>query len=347
MTTLRNLLIAFALLWAMLSSAPIWAANRFLTCPTTCTITAIDTTIWGAASGGVGASVPGTGDAVILDTATCVGGVTCTATMGSGYNPTWQSVALGTCTASTTGCVFDASVNNNNITLTSNGCFNGSGTGTRTILAGSGTWTCSAVNAAWTMTTTTNLSNPTTAFSALSIVMSGAATTVNTFATGAGGVVYGSVTFSANNNVNMAGSGITIGTFSITGPSQVSFPQGATTTVTNAFNWIGTSSNPILITNSNPNNGVATLTTGSGTTNSCTWCGFKSITFTPVGGSTLAATNSFNFSGNSGTGFTITPPIVGGGKIIGGSLMVPGNDNKVCDGFVGKLPYRVEWKKCA
>src|SRR3954469_16922347 len=84
------------------------AANRFLTCTTTCTITAADTSIWGSVSGGTGASVPSTFDDVILDAGTCVAGTTCTATMGAAYNPTWQSFTMSACTASTAGCIFEA-----------------------------------------------------------------------------------------------------------------------------------------------------------------------------------------------------------------------------------------------
>jgi len=105
-------LFGFALLaLAFLAPDLAQAANRFLTCTTACTITAADTSIWGTASGGTGASVPGSGDAVILDGNTCVGGTTCTATMGAAYNPTWQSFDMSACTASTSGCIFDANTN--------------------------------------------------------------------------------------------------------------------------------------------------------------------------------------------------------------------------------------------
>src|SRR6185369_2856541 len=136
--------LAPLILWLLLC-LPAEAANRFLTCAVTCTITAADTTIWGTTSGGTGASVPGSSDAVILDAATCVGGVTCTATMGAGYNPTWQSITMGACTASTTGCIFDWSANNNNVTLSAATGLNNNNTGTRTLNMGAGNWTFTGV----------------------------------------------------------------------------------------------------------------------------------------------------------------------------------------------------------
>src|SRR6476620_2626099 len=148
----------FLLAFAFLAPDVAQAANRFLTCATTCTITAIDTSIWGTTTGGTGASVPGASDDVILDGATCVGGTTCTATMGAGYNPTWISVTQSACTASTAGCILDLSANNNNVTVTGSNCYTNTGAGTRTINMGSGTWTCSnnsaiySINASLTYT---------------------------------------------------------------------------------------------------------------------------------------------------------------------------------------------------
>jgi hypothetical protein len=70
---------------------------------------------------------------------------------------------LGACTASTTGCIIDASVNNTNFTIDdagggNAGLFNGSGIGTRAWKAGTGTYNLTATSASLfiEMSTTTN-----------------------------------------------------------------------------------------------------------------------------------------------------------------------------------------------
>src|SRR5258708_36798458 len=80
------------------------AANRFAVCTTTCTWDGASTAMWSTSSGGAtGASVPGASDPVIFDGSTCVGGTTCTTTVNT--NPTIASLTMGSCTASTTGCI--------------------------------------------------------------------------------------------------------------------------------------------------------------------------------------------------------------------------------------------------
>jgi len=75
-----------------------------------------------------GRQFPVSADNVTLDAATCVGGTTCTITVNTNFNIT--ALTMGACTASTTGCILDFSINNNNVTLTG-GLFDVSGTGTR------------------------------------------------------------------------------------------------------------------------------------------------------------------------------------------------------------------------
>ncbi len=301
------------------------AANRFLTCNTACTITASDTTIWGTTTGGTGASVPGSSDAVILDGATCVGGTTCTATMGAGYNPTWQSITMGACTASTTGCIFDWSVNNNSPTLTASNAFSGSGTGTRNFKMGNGTWTISnntAASTLWTMATTTNL---TFTANSSTIVFSGNSTGTLTF--NGGGLTYSTVTFngaSSRGGFIIAGSN-TIATLNVAAPNVLGFTNSTTTTVTNAFAFVGTSANPIDI-QSTSFGSAATISIATGTA-TLTWGSVRGLTC--QGGATFTASNAFDNGFNSG--ITITGPTSGGGpNIIGGWLLerdFPANDN--------------------
>lgn len=298
----RFILALFALAFLTVSAE---AANRFLTCNTTCTITAADTSIWGTTSGGTGASVPGSSDAVILDAATCVGGTTCTATMGSGYNPSWQTLTMGACTASTSGCILDFSANNNNITLQ---VFSGTGTGVRTLNMGNGTWTIAGGTAAnvWDLTTVTNLT-----FAANSSTITyGTSSNQNRNFIG-GGKTYNNVNFSetiAARGTIVSGNP-TITTMTITAPMNLSIANASTLTVTNAPTFTGTAANPILFGSTS---GTSTFSVASGSV-TCTWCVIQNVTFS--GGATFTASNSLSMGGNSG--ITVSTPSSGGG-IIGG-----------------------------
>lgn len=208
--------------------------------------------------------------------------------------------------------------NNQNVTA---GNFASSNTNTRTVTMGSGTWTLvgdDSLGYTWDTSTTTGLTfNKNT--STLSFTNTGLISV--TFNSGAPTGGFNIVNFGANSTgtfFSIVG-GPTIATLGITAPNYIRFQAGLTTTISNAFAWTGTSSNPILIASSSAGISPAAITTGSATSNTAAWTGFNAITFTPVGGSTLNATNSLNFGGNSGTGFTITPPSTGGGgRIIGG-----------------------------
>lgn len=285
------------------------AANRFLTCATTCTITAIDTTIWGAASGGVGATVPGSGDAVILDAGTCVGGVTCTATMGAGYNPTWQSITMGTCTASTAGCILDLSVNNNNVTLTP-GVFSpgaSGSTGTRTLKCGSGTFTITASNAIlWDVSSATNL---TLQCSSATIIFNAGNISTQTFSS-AGAQTYGTfqVTGRTNGSVVSILGGSTFSAITMNGQGNIIFP--AATTV-GTLNIQGTStSSPVYFAAASASATATITVTSSGTISNA---GLARIV---IATTAVNATSSFDFGGNS-IGGIISPPTGGGGRCIG------------------------------
>lgn len=264
-----------------------------------------DNTHWSQTSGGANnTTAAGSSDAATLDGSSGGGTVTIDTDL------TLQSMTWGAFTGT-----IDNSANHNMTFTTANG-FSGSGTGARTFTGGSGTYTLSAAGTTWVMSPSTNLTNPTTAFSSATVAISGVGTTAQCTFTG-GSITYGTVNLNANKGVTLTGTSGTIGTLNITGPNQILFAQGVTVTISNAFAWTGTSSNPISFASTGPTFGNATITTGSGTTNTAAWAGFNRITFTPVGGSTLAATNSLDFGLNSGTGFTITAPSVGGGGSVG------------------------------
>jgi len=307
---LRNSLISLFLLILNFAAN---AANVFGVCTVTCTWDASSTAMWSASSGGAtGAAVPGSGDAVIFDAATCVGGVTCTITVNT--TVTVQSITMGACTASTTGCILDFSVNNNNVTLSLAGAsaFSGSGTGTRNLKMGNGTWTLTSTTANWTMTTTTNLT-----FSAGSSTISftGANTTTSSRLFNGGGLTYNVVSFGASGSnmgtTQIAGAN-TYATLNLTAPLHAVF-NNATHTITNAFTWTGTSSNPLLIRTSSVTN-PAVISTANNST--LAWAGIAGITF--QGGGTFSASNSMDYGNNTGITITVPNVVATGGKIIGG-----------------------------
>lgn len=100
----------------------------------------------------------------------------------------------------------------------------------------------------------------------------------------------------------------TIGTLNLTGPVQVIFNASITFTVTNAINWAGTSSNPLLILGGASFTPTVSLT-GGGT---IAWAMIGGITFT---GSAATTSNSLALPGNSG--ITVNVPSGGGGSSIG------------------------------
>lgn len=306
-SVLRVAFLLFALLWVTEAGA----VSRFLTCSTSCTITAIDTTIWGSASGGTGASVPVAGDDVILDTATCVGATTCTATMGPGYSPTWLTLTMGACTASTTGCVLDFSVSNNSITITSSLSF--TGTGTRALKCGSGTFTFTGTSG--NVVDNNVLTNGTLTCGSAPLVFT--ATTVNSRNFRGGGSSYGALTVNANSSrgqFTLLGAN-TFASLSAAAGTTFLLPTGTTTTITAAPTLTGTASLPISFINQ-ATGGASVLAFTSGTFS----IDYGSFWFVTVSGGTARnATNSFDMGDNSGfSSFTGPTAGGGGGRIIGG-----------------------------
>lgn len=199
--------------------------------------------------------------------------------------------------------------------------FNSSNSNTRTLTMGTGnTWTVTGDDntagngSAWLMSTTTGLTfNKGTA----TIAFNSTSTANKTFAAGNPSGGYPTVTFGALSNGprwNILG-GPTIATLNITAPNYIAFGGGTTTTVTNAFNFVGTASNPILLfDNTGLNFTAATISVASGSPSGA----FVSLLgITCAGGATFAFTNSFDIGGNTNCGI-VAPVTGGGGRIIGG-----------------------------
>ena len=263
---------------------------------------ASDTTHWSTSTGGAGgASVPGSGDAVIFNELSAPLGGTCTVNT----TVTVQSITMGAFTG-----VLDFSANNNNVTLSL--AFSGTGTGVRTLNMGNGLWTVQGFNNnTWDYSTVTNLTHVANN-STLSFIPS--TTPVGSIAFVGGGRSFNIVTHSGVTNQQalvISGSPI-IATLIITAPANVLFAAGTTTTISNAPSWFGTSANQFFI-GSSSTTGVATVVL-SASGGGAQWAAIRGLTVTT---NALTATNSFDLKGN--TLVTITPPSAGGGaRIING-----------------------------
>jgi len=292
----------FSLLFLLCTVTLADAANRFAVCATTCTWDGASTAMWSTTTGGAtGASVPGSADAVILDGATCVGGTTCTITVNT--SPNILSLTMGNCTASTTGCILDFSVNNNNLAATT---ISLTGTGTRTLKMGSGTWTITGTGTLWTLATATNI---TLTPGASNLIFQVNNIQAGTFTT-ANGITYGHITIAAQ--LTPASGGImgfsnntfTIGTLSVLTPNFLDFGNG-TPTFTNALSLLGSGSGGLAIQN-------GTFTVAAGSTMS-----FATLFNTHWAGAPTA-TNSFDQGINTGIAITNSGS---GGCILGGWLL--------------------------
>ncbi len=319
--------LVLALLLCLLATS-VEAANRFARCATTCTWDNSSTAMWSTTSGGgTGASAPTSTDAVFFDGATCTGGTTCTTTVNANLNI--FSLTMGACTASTTGCIIDFSVNNNTVAMTG---LSISGTGVRTLKMGSNTWTITVSGLMIDATTVTNMTF--TPGTSNLVLQPTANLTQSTFCVCSTSVVWGHVTVasfltpgSTEGTLVFPGTNFTIGTLSINAPNKVIFTNGGTITVTNPVTWAGTSGTS-SINISNSTDGIAgtagSVALAAGST--MNWATFNTMTFT---GSPVAS-NSFNLGRN--TGITINPP-GGGGCIIGGWLLWRDMPENINDNF--------------
>lgn len=282
------------------------AAARFAVCTTTCTWDNSSTAMWSTTSGGAtGASAPTSSDDVTLDAATCVGGTTCTITTFAG-TISINSLTMSACTASTSGCILEASTNNTNFTIA--GSHTNTGAGARTINMGTGTWTFTGASSLWNVNASLTLSAASS-----TINLSSGSPAVRQFVGGA--KTYGTVIISggANSFLTLTSAAGTFGTFTVGAPNRIWMPAGQTHTFTTITTVTGTSSTPVLFAST----GNTAVTFSSPNNWTCDWCGFSYTTFS--GGGTFSASNSLSFGNN--TGITISPPSGGGGgggRIIGG-----------------------------
>lgn len=256
--------------------------------------TPTNTTNWSATSGGTGGqSVPGAADDATWDASS--GGGTCTLNFGG-------TIALNSITNNAFTGTWDNSVNNNNITLALTGtAYNCSGSGVRTIKLGSATYTLTANSCTFGFNPASNL---TLTASAATLSFTGAAGTRNI--TAGGSQTFGTVSFGASSGNGFCHliSAMTIGTLNITAPNVVQFNANATTTISNAFTWNGSSGSEIYLS-SDAFSTTATIAAAAGST--AAYCAFRDMTFT----GSPTASNSFDLLHNSG--ITIAGPSAGGG----------------------------------
>lgn len=237
---------------------------------------------------------------------------------------------LATSGITVTAGTLDLATNNPNVTtgaITAN-------TASSTLNCGSGTWTIisASSNAAWL---TINAAAVSCASATISFV-NAAPTALRGFAPGSG-QSFGTLNLSGSGSTSTnswavsigaaTGQSITIGTLNITAPLTVEAAGGTTVNVTNAPNWSGTPTAPIVLQTSNTTGTNNSVTFGLNGSPTLTGLLLGNVAFSGVGG--LTASNSVGIGNYSG--ITLTAPASGGGgRIIGGFLMqrdLPANDN--------------------
>lgn len=243
------------------------------------------THIAATSNGAGGASYPGSGDTLTLDSNSGGGTVTFAA------DHTLQSFSM----SSFTGTV-DNSANNNNITLTNNTgtVFNASGSATQTLNMGNGVWTVSGTAALWNTVNnnlTLNANSSTLRFTGVA-----ATERLQTL----GNKTYNIIDFDGVGAYRVSSTG-TI-TSLVLGPG-VSLQVPSITI--NGISSTATLSSPATLTSNNY--GTAVTVSGNATF-TISNCAIKDLTFS--GGNTRTANNSFNLGNNSG--ITINAPSGGG-----------------------------------
>lgn len=275
-------------------------ANRFWVLGTG-TWDASDTTHWATTSGAGsgGASVPGASDVAIFD-----------ASSGGGTVTVNTTVAITSITAGAFTGTLDFGTNNNNVTLSGNASFTGSGT--RSINMGSGTWTFTGGGKVFDCATSTNL---TPTFQNAPLVLSANSTSREV---AGGGQTLNSLTVSSNSTkgqVLLSNTGTTFSSITVNDGNTLVLTQLQTFNVSGALTMTGTSSAPVGLMASTAGANIATLSVGSAST--IDWGAIFAITESGAG--TITASNSFDLGRN--TNITITAPSGGGGggqRVFGG-----------------------------
>lgn len=254
------------------------------------------TTHWSTTSGGAnGASVPGSSDVAVFD-ANSGGG---TVTLNFGGTITVQGITTGAFTGT-----WDNSVNNNNITMSAQTAFNGSGTGTRTIKLGSATYTWSFAGTGGTGFSFGVATNLTLIGGSETWVISGASQTSKSLNTG--GKSMGSLTVNANCGVVVLSGTTTLAAITLNAGTALQLSTSGVTAT--SLSVAGSSSAPVLLLSTTLGT-QAPLTITSGT-QSLSWAALRDINCT--GGATFTASNSSDLGNNSG--ITITAPVTGASR---------------------------------
>ena len=305
---LRFCIVALVAQFAFSTAAS--AASRFWVGGTG-TWSSSNTTSWSATTGGSGGqSVPGSGDTATFDSNSGGG----TVTVNAPNNSTGAAqVSISSLTLTNFTGTLDFSANNNNVTI--GGGLSVTQTSSATLNTGSGTWTMNATNADLNFATVTGL---TLSAGSTTFAFTSAASSGTRFITLSGASI-GTVTISALAGTSgstgfflVTPSSGTIGTLSISGPNRLQFASGQTLTITNAFNWSGSASNPFIVESTSSTASTISVASGSPT---MSYAMIVGMTFS--GGATFTATNSYNVSGN--TGITISAPSgLGGGHFFPG-----------------------------
>lgn len=298
----------FLLLLALLLGATgAEAASRFARCATTCTWDGSSTAMWSATSGGAtGASVPVSTDDVTIDNNTCTGGTTCAITVNTNFNI--NTLTFSGCNASTTGCVLDFSVNNNNVTIQSS--YTDTGTNNASIKFGSATINIVATGGgqtAWAHTSSGVVFTPGTS----NINISGTQSGTRTFSPGPGS--YASINFLANTGggfMLFSTGTATIANLSVTGPNNVTW--AINNTISTALNLNGSSSGQIFFGSSSAGSQAPVLGSMAVT---ASWTGFRDISFSS---GSKTATNSMDLGNNANIVFGGG---ASGGCVLGGWLL--------------------------
>lgn len=269
-------------------------------------------THWAPTTGGAATgcqtsnAAPATGDVVTFDASSGGGTVTAASSI--------NGLSLASITSGAFTGTLDFSANNPSMTFTSSTGFNAGGSGVRKYLMGTGTFTFTSSGFVFTL----NGSNidGTSNFSANYTFA--ATSSSSTVFTTVDGKTYGALTISTNTSrglFDLIGSS-TFSSVSLAAGTNLRLQTGKTSTITNAFTWTGTSSNPINIFSDNPTSGAAPILSVSTGTSTLTWGGLYKIATS--GGGTFNATNSFDFGFNTWSSITGPSAGGGGGRIIGG-----------------------------